>query len=856
MIMHFTKEGVALWAQPIDKVYEHLKSSEKGLSKEEAKKRLQQYGRNEITEGKKESVLYIFLNQFKNSFIAILVCAAIIAYFLGEHVDSVVIISMVLMAAVLGFYQEYRAKRAVELLKRYISSKCRVKRDNEIIEIEASELVPGDIVYLSIGDIVPADIRIISEEGLSANESALTGESIPVNKRALTMKKSHLLPAEITNMVFMGTNIVTGICTGIVVATGENTFFGKTAVYLIEKEPEGELQRSIKKFTNMLLRVIIIMIVFIFAVNAVLGKGVLNSLLFALAIAVGITPEMLPVIMTIALSHGAVRMAKKKVITKRLASVEDLGNIDTLCSDKTGTLTEGVFKLVDYLDVNGRRDDDIILDGLLCNSVQGRKRKMFENAMDKAIWESKMGRQLEGFIQNYQLLWENEFDFERRRMSVLVKFKGKTKLIAKGSPESMLSVCSFVSVNSSTKKMTKKWHERIKNMIEKYEKQGYRVIAVAEKSINKNKCSIRDERELAFRGLLLFLDPPKKTAKEVLKEMSKLGINIKILTGDSPLVTRKICQELELRIVEDRIITGEEILKLNDEEFERIINKYNVFARVTPEQKYRIVKALNKEDHIVAFLGDGINDAPALKAADVGITVNHAVGIAKEAADIILLNKSLEVLMHGIKEGRKTFGNIIKYILNTISANWGNMFTVAISSLFLPFIPLLPPQIILNNFLSDFPMATISTDNVDADFLRKPKRWNIKMISHFMVVFGLISTFFDLLIIFLLIYLIKADTAMFRTTWFAESLLSEILIVFALRTQLPFFKSRPSRWLLGASLFAGFIGLLFTFSKLGNRLFQFVEMPMQIILLLALILALYFLTAEIAKKFYYKKYEM
>jgi len=560
--------------------------------------------------------------------------------------------------------------------------------------------------------------------------------------------------------------------------------------------------------------------------------------------------------MTITLSNGALKMAREDVVVKRLATVEDLGNIDVLCCDKTGTLTEGKLKLQGYYTVDGYTDDALILYGLLCSSIKGKKgRKLTENPIDAAVWESKKAAELGSQLKFFTILDMNEFDYERRRMSVLVRSSARTLLIAKGAPESILDICETATVAGTKTAITQELSSRIRGTVSGYENEGYRVIAVAEKDIETEKITKTDENKLNLSGFLLFLDPPKKTAKNSLRTFQNLGLTIKVISGDSPVITKKICHEVGLPIVEEMAITGSSLDRLTEEEFEECAQKYTVFARVAPEQKYKILSVLGKT-HVVGFLGDGVNDAPALKAANVGISVDSASGIAKEAADIILLKKSLRVLAHGITEGRKIFSNITKYIMNTISANYGNMLTVAASSLFLKFIPLLPAQILLNNFVSDFPLLTIAADNVDKEFLRKPKRWNIHVISRFMIYFGSISVFFDLLLILPLVFLIKVTPELFRTAWFLESALSEILVTFAIRTKLPFFKSRPSMLLIGTSVVTGAAAIAITYTRVGTLFFEFVRMPISIVTFIAGVLIAYFAAAEIVKRRFFKKVEL
>jgi Mg2+-importing ATPase len=850
------KECVSLWAQPVSGVFGCLETSEKGLSSGEAAKRLARFGPNSaVSKGRRHGIC-IFLSQFRNPMVIILVIAAIIAFFMHERIDVVVILAIVFLTSVLGFVQEYKAERALRALNRLVTARAKVLRDGEIVEVDAKFLVPGDIVHLNIGDIIPADIRLVNVEEMSTDESSLTGESVPVIKDVKIVPGSHSLPQYLTNVAFAGTSVSSGLGYGVVIATGRNSFFGRTAA-LVKKAPhEADFQKNMHKFSNFLLKVIVIMTAFVFVANAVLGRGFFDSFLFALALAVGITPEILPVITTIALSNGALRMAKDRVIVKRLVSVEDLGNIDTLCCDKTGTLTEGTLTLMEYICVDGRHDDKLVLYGLLCSAAKGGMgRKSLGNPLDKAIWNSPKARELEPQLAKFAVVDENEFDFERKRMSVVVKTRKGNLLIAKGAPDSVFRVCSKVLYDSGRKQFSEALRKRLGKVVEDYERSGYRVIAVAEKRINKTETFRADENKLDLVGFLLFLDPPKKTAKDALDTLQKLGVNIKVISGDSPFVTRKICSDVGVKVVDGRVITGEELSVLDAKQFEHYSHNYNVFARVTPEQKYRIVSCLNKEGHIVGFLGDGINDAPALRAADVGISVDSAAGIAKEAADVILLKKSLNVLARGITEGRKTFGNITKYIMNTISANYGNMFTLAISSLFMNFIPLLPSQILLNNLMSDIPNMAISTDRVDAETLKKPKRWDLKLISRFMVYFGLISTFFDLALILPLLFIFHATPEVFRTAWFVESAISEIIIVFAIRTRMPFFRSMPGRWLVLSSLLTIGLTVGITYTLFGAKFFEFVVLPVDVMILMAGVLVCYFITAEIAKRRFFRHVE-
>ncbi|MDD5162872.1 MAG: magnesium-translocating P-type ATPase [Candidatus ainarchaeum sp.] len=844
------------WAKGSAEVFSLLETSENGLSEEEAKQRLLHNGSNEIPHDNAREVYEIAWAQFKSPLVLILVGAAIIAYFLGDSIDAIVIIAIVLMNAVLGFFQEFKAEKALQALQKFIGTYAKAIRSGELIETESKNLVLGDIVFMEIGDFVPADIRLFKSKNLSIDESSLTGESMPVAKSTEPIITNDFSPQSLHNTVFMGTFVSSGFGYGVVVSTGLNTFFGKTAGLLKQTQAETDFNKNIRKFGNFLLKIVLVMTIFIFIVNALMGKPVFGSLLFAIALAVGITPEALPIIITITLSSASLKMAKEKVVTKTLAAVEDLGNMDVLCCDKTGTLTEGEFALQDYKTIDGKKDSKLLLYALLCNSAKKHGKKIVGNSIDRAIMASKEAETVFPAYKEYRILDENEFDFERRIMSVIAESKNSSVLVAKGAVESILQACTGLVENGKEKKLSPELKSMVLSQAEKFWADGYYVIAVAGKQFAKEKVSEKDESNLVFFGFLLFLDPPKKTVKESLLLFKKLGITIKLLTGDNPVITKKICSEVGIEIVENKIVSGEELEALSSKEFEDYCNKYNVFARITPSQKFRIVSALDREGHVVGVLGDGVNDAPALKAADIGISVDSATGISKEAADIILLKKSLNVLADGIVQGRKTFGNITKYILNTISANFGNMFTVAASSFFLKFIPLLPSQILFNNLVSDAPLLTIATDNVDEEFLKKPKKWDIKLIFDFMVVFGLLSVIFDLALIIPLIVFFNAPEAVFRTAWFILSALSEIIITFAIRSRRPFYKSRPSKLLFVSSIITIIATVGITYTWIGNVLFEFVALPLTILLFIAALLVLYFAAAETAKHFLFKKFEL
>ncbi|OGM13635.1 magnesium-translocating P-type ATPase [Candidatus Woesebacteria bacterium RIFCSPLOWO2_01_FULL_39_23] len=843
-----------LWNLNGDRVLELLQTSDDGLSTEEAIKRFEKYGDNIIGEKKPPSAIKIFFNQFKSWLILILLSASILSFYLGEHIDALVIIFLVLLSVTFGFLQEYKANKTIFDLKKFITNKCRVLRDHRWVLIDSRTVVPGDIVEVRIGDKIPADIRILSADSLLIDESILTGESLPVNKTDSTLTEVSENPSKLKNIVFMGSTVSSGKATGVVIATGNKTFFGKTAQILEKSEPETDFQQQIKAFSAFLFKVIIIMTVFIFISNSLLKKEILESFLFALALAVGITPEMLPAIITVTLSQGAIKMAKRKVIVKRLISVEDFGNIDTLCMDKTGTLTEGKFSLDNYQDLEGKKSEEIILFGLLCTRGLGeRLQGVISDPIDRAIWQSVQSHRLKAKLATYKFIDGNEFDYERRRMSVLVKSGAESSLISKGAPESILSISTHANINGKNVRLTPEINKRIEQDLNKMEKDGFRVIAISKKDLASRTSSKNDEKDMVFMGYLLFSDPVKISVKEAIERFTNLGVSLKVLSGDSLIITKNIAFEAGLNFKNNEMISGDELEGMSQEKFSETVRRVKIFARVTPEHKYKIIKSLNYEGHIVGFLGDGVNDAPALREADVGISVDSGVDIAKDASDIILLKKDLKVLSEGIEAGRKTFGNIMKYILNTISANYGNMFTVALSSLFLKFIPLLPSQILLNNFISDVPLFAVATDNVDPDFVKKPKRWNISFIKNFMVSYGFVSSAFDLVLILPMIFFFNVSVDVFRTAWFVESSLSEMLVTFTIRTKLPFYKSRPSKWLIGLSM--GSAAIVLALSFLEVNIFKFVRLPMYVWGLIIVDLVSYFIVTEIFKKKFFTKLE-
>jgi len=843
------------WKLQKDQLLTELRTSENGLDDAEATRRLEQYGLNEIPSAGRRTSFTILLSQFKNPLVYVLVFASALAGLLGDITEAIIIIAIMLANALLGFAQEHKSERAVNELRKYLTYTATVARNGKKLAIDTTKLVPGDIVYLAIGDIVPADIRLLEADELHTDESVLTGESTPVDKNTSPIELDKPLPHQLTNTALMGSTVTDGSGTGIVVASGKKTYFGHVASKLSLLPPMTDFQKNIASFGNFLVRVILLLTAFVFLVNSILGHGIIESLIFSLALAVGIIPEALPVVITVGLSDGAIRLAKKKVVVKRLEAIEDLGNIDILCTDKTGTLTQNKITIQNIVDPNGKPDQDLIGFALLCNTAVVEGDRILGNPIDAAIWEYARQKKLdEANLNAYARVHEIPFGFNRRRMSVVVETSNRRLLISKGAPESILSV-STAAGNEIRNQPISKAAMNINSLIEDYRQTGNRLIALAIKEIEKKPdYSEADENNLTFTGLLVLSDPPKKDAAPAISRLKSLGIKLKILSGDDPVVTADVCHKLGID-VQGKVLTGEDIENMQETALRQAVEENDVFGRVTPEQKYAIVDAVRKNDHVTGFLGDGVNDAPALKLADAGISVDSAVQVAKEASSIILLEKSLNVIADGVAEGRKAFGNMNKYIRNTISANLGNMLTLAVGSLFLPFIPLLPSQILLTNLLSDAPLLTVSTDNLDEEGLRSPKRWNVGLIAKFALFFGPISSIFDFVTISSLIYLLHADPELFRTGWFIESVMSEILVTFSIRTRRKFYKSRPSNLLIVASLIMAATTLIIVYSPLGV-FFEFVKPPTWFLGLILGILACYFSLVEALKHLFFSRYEI
>jgi len=830
---------------PVDALLDRIGSSLSGLSSEEAERRLKVFGYNEIARRRKRSLIIEFLYHFRNPLVIILLIAGLVSYLLGEHESAIIVFSIVVMSTLLDFYQEHKAGRAAEMLRDRVALTATVIRDGVKREVKMTEMVPGDIILLSAGDVVPADARVITAKDLFIDQSALTGESFPVEKTPIPLKLGSLPITEWSNYLFMGTSVVSGSAMAVVIRTGGRTEYGQISRTLAARGPETEFHRGIRRFGYMIMEVTFLLVLFIFFINALYKRDILESLLFAVSLAVGLTPELLPMIISINLSKGAIDMARKKVIIKRLASIQNFGSMDILCTDKTGTLTENKIRLIFHVDIDGRESDEVLLYSYLNSYHQTGLR----SPLDEAVLAYKNID-----VAGYRKIDEIPFDFIRKCLSIVVEHENQRYMITKGAPEEILKICSFYELDNVVSDLTEEARKKIEQKYLELSAEGYRVLGVAYKRLREYKpvYSVSDESEMVFLGFIGFLDPPKETAREAIKLLREAGIELKILTGDNELVTRKVCEHLGFEI--KGILLGSEIEHMHDDALARAVEEVNVFCRVTPAQKNRVINALKANGHVVGFLGDGINDAPSLKNADVGISVDNAVDVAKESADIILLENDLTILHDGVLEGRKTFGNTMKYILMAVSSNFGNMFSVAIGSLFLPFLPMLPIQILLNNLLYDLTQTAVPLDNVDREYLEKPKRWDIFFVRRFMVIFGPISSLFDFLTYFMMLLAFRAAEPLFQTAWFLETLLTQTLVVFAIRTrQSPFYRSRPSKALIFTSSSVIIFALALPYTWLGT-VFKFVRPPVEFYLALAAIIGAYLTLVEDAKSWFYRRY--
>lgn len=815
-----------------------------GLTFKEARARLRRDGLNAIREEKRTKALVLFLRNFQSPLIVVLIVVALISWLIGSRVDGSLIAVMVLMSVSLNFFQEYKAGNAVSKLKERVLAKATIIREGKTIEIPAVGLVVGDLIELNAGDVVPADAQVISAKDFFVNQSALTGEAFPIEKNAIEHAET---PEQITqsqNLIFAGTAVATGAARAIVTATGMRTQYGAIAQGLSGQDQPSEFTRGIAAFSGFIVRVIIILALVVFTVTAVKDGNVLEALLFAIAIAVGMTPEFLPAIMAVMMSKGSISMGKKGVIVKRLSAIPAFGSIDVLCTDKTGTITEDRIALIECLDPEGTESGDVFHFAYLTSAFQTG----ITNPLDDAILDKE---QLS--LDGYEKMDEIPFDFERKRMSVVVTHDEETLLVTKGAPEEMLDIATRYQVGDRVHTLTHEARTRIKELYAAQSKEGFRVLAVGIRHLKKeNRVYTKaDETELTFVGFASFLDPAKEDAREAIDQLEALGICIKVITGDNDLVTEKICRDADIPVT--GIMLGSDVRALSQEALREKVMQTSIFARCTPFDKLAILKALRSSGHVVGYLGDGINDALPLKESDVGISVAEAVDVARESADFILTKKSLSTLAEGVIEGRKAFGNTIKYVMMGLSSNFGNMFSMAGAAFLLPFLPMLPIQILLNNFLYDFAQVAVSTDKVDDTFMGKPRRWDISFIKKTMYVFGPISSVFDFLMFGVLWLFMRGNPSVFQTGWFIGSLATQTLVIHVIRTRFtPFVESTASKALIVATLAVTAVGWLLPMTELG-RAVGLTPLPPALYIALAAIVVAYLITTEIAKRWFYRK---
>jgi Mg2+-importing ATPase len=834
------------WSSTPEDLFATLQSSAQGLGSAAVQERLSKFGRNELQGRKKAAPFLLLLGQFKSPLVLILVLAAIISIITGGWIDASIILAIVIASSVLGFVQEYGASNAVEKLRSRVTLKVNVLRDGERETILAEELVPGDLVLLSTGSIIPADGVVIQADDFFLNQAVLTGETFPVEKKAGAVAENASL-AERTNCVFMGTNVSGGSARALICATGKSTEFGQIAEKLNLRPPETEFERGIRKFGGMLSQVMMVLVLVVFAINVILKKPPVDSLLFAVALAVGMTPELLPAIISITLSKGAQSMAKKGVIVRRLASIENFGSMDVLCTDKTGTLTLGVVSLDGALDPQGKASDQVFLNAYLNAHFQTG----LANPLDEAILQHAQPE-----IGRFNKTEEIPYDFIRKRLSVAVQdttsHKSTYTLITKGALDKVLEASTQIQEDGQVVLLDKKQQEAVQGKFADWSEQGFRVLGLATKEVAPQpEYPVEEECNMTFIGFLLFLDPPKPDIQKTIIDLKNLGVTLKVITGDNRRVALHVAQATGMPVT--GVLTGAELNQMRDEALWHQADQTNLFAEVDPNQKERIISALRKTGHVVGYMGDGINDAPALHAADVGISVENAVDVAKEAAEFVLMEQSLDVLRLGIEEGRHTFANTLKYVSMTTSANFGNMFSMAGLSLFLPFLPLLPKQILLNNFMTDLPAMTLATDSNDPEMVNKPRRWDVNFIRNFMYVFGLISSVFDYITFGVLLLVLRSSENQFRTGWFIESSLTELFILLVVRTRRLLFKSTPGKWLWVSTLLVGLATLILPYLPGVGSIFGFVPLPPLMLVLLLVITGLYVAANEIAKQIFYRK---
>lgn len=832
------------WSLPLDALYASLKTAPGGLASDDAAARQPSVTRT-YRPSLARQIGASLVRQLSSPLVLILLIGAVVALVAHDWLDALIVLSIVLASALVGSLHEIRSNRAIERLREQVASRADVWRDGRLQNLPASEVVPGDIVELSAGSLIPADGRLIEARDCFVNQALLTGETFPVNKQAGQVEAAAGL-AQRDNCLFRGTSLRSGTARLLAVNCGMHTELGHIERSLVLRPPETEFERGLRHFGALLLRVMLVMITAVLGLNLFLDRPPLDTLMFAIALAVGLSPELLPAILSATLSAGARRMAARGVIVRHLNAIENLGAMDTLCTDKTGTLTRGVVALDGAVDADGQASAAVLRLAWLNAALQTGLR----NPLDEAICEHARG--LPQAPAGAEKLDEVPYDFTRKRLSVLVREAGQAapRLICKGALETILQASQSVQQGDAVLPLSAPLRAALGERFATWSAAGYRVLGIAYRWLEQPNCSADDEQGLTFAGFLLFFDPPEPGVREELDALRELGVAVKIISGDNRLIARQVAESVGIPV--ERVITGSELGQMRDEALINLAPRISLFAEVDPNQKERIIRALQKTGHVVGFLGDGINDAPALHAADIGISVDTAVDVAKEAADFVLLRHELALVRQGIDEGRRTFANTLKYIYLTTSANFGNMISMAVASFFLPFLPLLAKQILLNNFLSDIPAIGIAGDRVDADWSRTPHRWDIGEVRRFMILFGLISSAFDLLTFGLLLYLVGEQPELFRSGWFVESLITELVIIFVVRTHKPFYRSRPGRFLLASSLLVALLTVLLPYTPAGGW-FALQPLPATVLIAVLLITLLYAACSEWAKQRFFAR---
>ena len=834
------------WSLTSAALHTALAAPSGGLGQQEAAARLARNGANVLEEQHRFSALGLLLAQFKSPLVIILIVAATISALVSEWMDAAVVVTVVLGSTLLGFAQEFAAGNAIAKLRAQITVKTRVLRDGLAQSLASSEVVVGDVVLLEAGSLIPADGVVCEARDFFVNQAVLTGESFPVEKTSgLSAVDAGL--AERGNCVFMGTNVRSGTAQVLVVNTGRATVFGQVADKLRLRPPQTEFERGIQRFGYLLTRVMVVMVVVVFAINVFFDKPPIASLLFALALAVGLTPELLPAIISITLAHGAKRMATRGVLVRRLSAIENFGSMDILCTDKTGTLTAGVVSLDQALDANGQESIEVLRLALANAAFQTG----LNNGLDDAIITRAEADHVT--LEGVHKVDEIPYDFVRKCLSVVYADAHDVRtLVTKGALDNVLALCTGVAGADGEQALDTAARAAINARYRSLSEAGFRVLGLAAKDVEVRSAAYTraDEQALMLRGFLLFFDTPKTDVAQTIADLATRGVMLKIITGDNQHVARHIAEAVHLPTT--TLMTGRELNAMSDEALWNAAPRTAVFAEVDPNQKERIILALKKSNHVVGYMGDGINDAPAMHAADIGISVDTAVDVAKDAADFVLLRKDLDILRDGIDEGRKTFANTLKYILTTISANFGNMFSMAAISTFLPFLPLLASQILLNNFLSDIPATAIASDEVDAEWVARPQRWDMVFVRDYMVIFGLVSSVFDFLTFGALLFVFEATPTEFRTGWFVESLLTELVIALVVRTRGRCWRSRPGTWLMISTAAVSAVTLALPYLPC-NTLFGFVPLPLSLLLTMVGLTALYVIAAEFTKAWFYTR---